>query len=103
MTTETLTVNRYVGDNRDIAFYMMDISGNPIPLTGSIMSCKFTADSEVDVNTSIELVLGDGRAHIPIAAGQVDLPVEWKMVITGTNGSGDGIAPIIGSLTINQI
>lgn len=101
-TVKDLTVERYVGDERDIVFYMIDSNKRTEILTGAVLSCKFTdkAAAEAEINTSIVLYIGDGRAHIPIVTSQIDGAIVWDLFITGTDAAGDDIAPIIGTMTV---
>lgn len=99
-TTSKIVASRYVGDERDMAFYTVDSSGEIIVMTGSTLSCKFTASGESDINVSVTFANGDGRLHIVVAASQVVAAITWKIMITGTDGAGTDIPPIIGTLTV---
>lgn len=103
-TTMTLEVSRYLDDDRDIPFYIVDSSGRIEILTGATLSCTYSdkAAVESDVIASITLATGDGRAHIPVTPTQVSAPIEWNMMITGTLG-GKAITPIVGELVVKSL
>lgn len=101
-TTEVITASRYVGDERDLAFYIVDSAREIIVMTGATLSCTFSDQDgvEADVVTAVTFASGDGRLHIAVSAAQVTATITWKLFITGTDGSGADIPPIIGSMTV---
>lgn len=102
--SDTLTVKRTTGDARDIATYLYGSANvNDIEiLTGYTLACEFTAEGQSDVNTAAVLYAGDGRAHIPVTTAIIDTPRTWKLKITGTDGGGKAIAPILGTIEVSD-
>jgi len=99
-TASTLVTQRYVDDERDIAFYIVDKSRDVIVMTGATLSCKFTATGQTDVTTLVTFAAGDGRLHIVVTPAQVAAPIVWSMFITGTDGAGLDMEPLVGKLTV---
>lgn len=102
-TSKTLTVERYVGDERDIAFYVVGTTGGIEVLTGATLSCLFQSDGETDINTPITFANGDGRAHVDVAAAQVTAAIRWSIYIDGTDSAGQQITPIIGAMIVSDV